>query len=244
MSLARRRVSAQRLFSSPLTRRYKNIRRAFRSFSTEEAWTFVVSSKGKRRFCRVHRIRSSKPLATQQKLVLDLFHKLYPNNSLTPVGLIRIPGKVIRASYPEEFEAYTYVQDGSLRDFLNRGLKRRERGLYKFPIWGVVSEIERRQSPDFKVYQREVRGGVANFSKAAKRHIAFMKSVAYPLANKILKESGIRVDYTGNISNVRGNPLFFEPKITAPTKLIALIKTKPSKERKGLMQIARNLNLV
>ena len=224
----------------------KNIRRAFRNFSTEEAWTFVVRLKGKRMFCRVDRTKSSRDLAERNRLVLDLFHRLYPKNSLTPVGVMRVPPKAILGYYPEEFGFYK-LNKGSddLNQMLERSRIRRIKGVQKFPIWGVVTEIERRQSSDFKIYQNELRGFEGgSYSKPSKNHIQFMYDTAAPLAKKIFNESGIRVDYAGNISNVLGNPLLFEPKITVPRKLIACIKSKPANERVALMRIAKRLGFV
>jgi hypothetical protein len=85
------------------SRKHKTIRRAFRNFSTEEAWTFVVRFKGKRRFCRVDRGKNARYLAEHRRLVLDLFHRLYPKNSITPVGLLKVPASAIISAYPEEF---------------------------------------------------------------------------------------------------------------------------------------------
>jgi hypothetical protein len=222
----------------------KNIRRAFRGFSTEEARTFVVRMRGKRLFCRVDRTKCARYLAEERRLLLDLFHRLYPKNSLTPVGVMKVPARAILGYYPEEFEVSEYMsRDPLLRARMERSVHESISGLAKYPVFGVVTEIERRQSPDFKVYQREVRGDVERFSPASNRHKEFIQVVALPLANRILKESGIRVDYPGNISNVNGNPLFFEPKITAPKRLVEFIKTKPAKERVALMKIVRALGL-
>jgi hypothetical protein len=221
----------------------KNIRRAFRNFSTEEAWTFVVRLKGKRMFCRVDRKKSSRDLAERNRLVLDLFHRLYPKNSLTPVGVMRVPSKAILGYYPEEFEFHK-LNKGSddLNQMLERSSIRQIKGVQKFPVWGVVTEIERRQSPDFKVYQNELRSYV-HFSSKSENHLRFIYGEAIPLSRIIFAESGISVNYMGNMSNKNGNPLFFEPKITSPKRLIACIKSKPSNERVALMRIAKRLGL-
>jgi|GEM_PF-2373926 len=224
---------------------FKNIRRAFRGFSTEEAWTFVVKYNGKRRFCRMHRTQNSQPLANRYKLVLDLFHRLYPKNSLTPVGLMKIPANAVLSYYPEEFAPHELRGgDPAFIANMNKNLERRKKGMHKFPLWGVVTEIERRQSHEFKVYQTYVRGFARREPRAAQEHNKFVQSIAWPLADKIFKESGIRVDYAGNMSNVGGNPLYFEPKITSPQRLIEFIKTKPVEERQKLMQIIRSLGFV
>jgi len=225
--------------------RHPNVRRAFKNFSTEEAWTFVVRQNGVRRFCRVHRTSNSELLANRQRLVLELFHKLYPKNSLTPVGIMKVPAEAILGYYPEEFHVSpAFSTDSNLHASVQRSTKLRIKGIQKYPVWGVVTEIERRQSPAFKVHQRELRGFVSKNSLGSKAHDFFIDRFAVPVANNIFKESGIRVDYTGNISNVKGNPLFFEPKITAPNRLIDFIKTKPKSEQVSLLRIVRELNLV
>lgn len=237
-SLKSRRVKS-------LSYRHKNVRRAFKNFSTEEAWTFVVRQNGVRRFCRVHRTANSELHANRQRLVLDLFHKLYPKNSLTPVGIMKVPAQAILGYYPEEFKVNEGLSlDSKLHAMMERSTKLRVRGIQKYPIWGVVTEIERRQSPEFKLHQRELRGFVSKQSFGSKMHEFFINHTASPLAKQIFKESGIRVDYTGNISNVKGNPLFFEPKITAPNRLIEFIKTKPKSEQVLLLRLVQELNLV
>jgi hypothetical protein len=122
-------------------------------------------------------------------------------------------------------------------------MDRKRRGLVRFPVWGVVTEIQQGQNPNFKIYQREIRGDVESLSQASEKHIGFMYRVGVPVANRIFRESGIRVDYPGNVSDVGGNPLFFEPKITAPSRLVEFIKTKPIGEREALMSIAKKLGI-
>jgi len=232
------RVAAKRTY-------FRNIRRAFRGFSTEEAWTFVVRHKGKRRFCRVHRKQNAHYLAERYLDVLTLFHKLYPKNSLTPVGVMRVPGKAIIGAYPEEFNIESDIT-GDWRKTLERQRDNDVRGLLRFPVWGVVTEIERKQSADFKKYQHDVRARADSdvWFKATEQHIKFIEKTGIPIGNRIFRESGISVVTNGNISNVNGKPLYFEPKITAPRRLFALIQTKPAKERQALLRITQRLGLV
>jgi len=219
------------------------VKRAFEKFSTEEAWTFVIRFKGKRRFCRVSRTNYTKGKAVTNLLVLDLFHRLYPKNSITPVGIVRISGDAVKRSYPEEFAPVKDLGDDILNIMINDRAERRAKGLSKYPIFGVVTEIERGMSPDFRNYQKELRTW-ASFSKSGEQHKKFVKEVAVPLGKKIYNESGISVTYTGNMANRDGNPVYFEPKITAPKKLIELINLKSKKERVELMRIARQLGIV
>jgi hypothetical protein len=221
----------------------RNIRRAFRRFNTEQAWTFVVRFNGKRRFCRVHRHQNARYQAERNRDILDLFNMLYPNNSISPVGVMNVPARAVLTYYKEEFERAT-GPDSGLNELLNKGLERRLRAVQKFPLWGVITEIKHGQSIEFKRYQQQVRGHVSRFSPTANRHIRFMDEVGYPTARKIFKESGINVSYPGNISNVNGSPIYFEPKITSPRRLIAFIQTKPLAQRRKLMVIVTRLGLV
>lgn len=105
-----------------------------------------------------------------------IFHTLFPENSLTPLGV----------------------------SFVTKNGK---------TGYGMVSEVVKQRSHDYKLYQQWWYVGRKKgepMSEAIMRHETFVEKVAIPLARKIHKDTGIQVnEFPVNVCNINGRPVFF-----------------------------------
>jgi len=87
--------------------------------------------------------------------------------------------------------------------------------------WGMVSEVVKARSADYKAFQQGFYGLEQHRnSPAYKRHEDFVKKIAVPISGEIYKKTGIVVnDYPVNVCNVKGKPIFFEIDGINPKKL-------------------------
>jgi hypothetical protein len=154
------------------------VRRVF-GFRTHQAEVRLIEFGGKKRVLRFDRVHSDKTSARKEFIQQKIFHTLFPENSIAPVGIAAIKEQ-------------------------NR------------KCWGVVSEILRNRSRDYKAYQRLyyetlLTQATADELVAMAPHVKFSDNVGLPLARRIKEQTGISVDLASvNICNVKGKPVFFE----------------------------------
>jgi len=162
----------------------RRMRRAFKADS-HQADIHLIMYRGKRRVIRLQRVEkdSSKEGARRRFIEQKIFHTLFPENSIVPVGIATVKVK---------------------------GVKK----------WGMVSEIVKGRSNDYKVYQKTFYRTREYFSlndltkeerETRERHRKFATDVGTPFIEKISGQAGIMLDPASvNICNVRGKPVFFE----------------------------------
>lgn len=196
-------------------RRITRSRRAF-SFSTYQAQVRLVKYKGKTRVFRPS-YEGEQIFAERNLLKARIFHALFQENSLTPVGI-------------------ALVEENGKQ------------------VWGVVTNIVRNRSADYKLYQQRFYTAVPFYaaigkeSEAIERHERFCREIAAPILDKI-REAGINVDWAQvNICNAGGKPVFFEAWRISPKKCMAFIdRTVPDIRKRekliGLLLKLKNLEL-
>ena len=190
------------------------MRNAF-TFNTDEAKTMVIEFKGKRAMFRLPMKEFSSKRAARNKFILyKIFHELFPQNSIKPLGIKAVNEK-------------------------------------EFPQWGLVSEILKNRSPEYKIYQQafyrprsKMKLPEKAIDAAIKKHERFVNETAMPALIKIALETGIRLNnHPVNICNVKGNPVFFEIAQRVNHRLLEYInkKVKNPKKREMLTRLAKKL---
>jgi len=155
---------------------------------TREAGIYLTRYKGKLRVLRIPcggRMRANKLAAQKIYSALKIFHSLFPENSIRPVGISYI------------------IPEGKQ----HRGEQH----------WGVVSDILRKRSPEYKEYQAWFYAGEINRHntderiKMRKEHHEFVYVIGTREAYQIERSSGISLNTRHvNVCNVEGKPVFFE----------------------------------
>ena len=121
----------------------------------------------------------------------------------------------------------------------------------KKQAWGVVTNILRKRSADYKIYQQVfyTKQGYAATGKnreAFERHEEFVPKIAKPILAKI-REAGIAVDSAEvNVCNAGGKPVFFEVKAISQIKCLKIIQRTVTNERQRnkLIHLLQELEFV
>ena len=105
--------------------------------------------------------------------------------------------------------------------------------------WGVISNIVKGRSIDYKRYQRgfySSKKPIAGDSKHADAHKQFVAKVAVPVRYDILDKTGIELnDHFVNIAEAGGQPVFFEVHRINFSKLKEFVGTLPNEKRRSAL---------